>query len=216
MGTVGTALFTIDKTTPTGTDTEPATGAIDVPVNSKINATFSEAMDIDGSAGNFSVLAEDGVTTVDGTVSWSADNTTATFTPTSNLDTSPSYTITIQGGTDGIKDKAGNPMAINYAWKFSTPASITMTLTPQTYAKWGQEVKATVIVTNTLSDDKISVDWGDGSQAIVITTIPAGDQYEATHTYPDSAVSTVPHQVVAKLLTIGNVERASTGAERSS
>ena len=60
-----------------------------MPVNAKINATFSEAMDIDGSAGNFSVLAEDGITPVDGTVSWSADNTTATFTPTTNLITRP-------------------------------------------------------------------------------------------------------------------------------
>ena len=177
-------------------------------------------MDIDGSAGNFSVLAEDGITPVDGTVSWSADNTTATFTPTTNLDTSPSYTVTIKGGTGGIKDKAGNPMTNDYSWSFSTPASITLTLDPTSpdgnLPKWGHDVKVTGTVTGAHTapnnPDKISIDWGDGTTLTEITPVPAGGQFTATHVYDVSAMLPNPQKiVVAKLLTSLGVERAVSG-----
>ena len=56
-----------------------------------------------------------GSTAVPGTVSYSG--TTATFTPTDNLAYSTPYTATV---TTGAKNLAGNALASNYVWNFST------------------------------------------------------------------------------------------------
>src|SRR3990170_2833604 len=55
---------------------------------------------------------------VTGTVIY--NGTTATFTPLSNLVYSTSYTATI---TTGVKDSAGNAMAADYTWSFTTGAA---------------------------------------------------------------------------------------------
>jgi Protein of unknown function (DUF1566)/Bacterial Ig-like domain len=55
---------------------------------------------------------------VTGTVDYSG--TTATFTPSGNLAYSTTYTATIAGGTTGVKDAAGNALASNYTWSFTT------------------------------------------------------------------------------------------------
>jgi subtilisin len=205
---VQTQAYTIDTTPPTVASTEPETDAQDVAVNSLINATFSEPMAITNSAGNFTVVAEDGVTNVDGTISWSDDNMTATFHPTSSLDTSPGYTVTIKGGTTGIKDKARNSMVNDYSWSFSTPASITLTLDPNNIPKWGFDVNAQGTVIGARATDKISLDWGDGT---VENPILADGQFSATHAYAASAIANNPNKVVAKLLSSTDIQRAITG-----
>jgi len=56
-----------------------------------------------------------GTTTVSGLLSYSG--TTATFVPASNLLPNTTYTATI---TTGAKDLAGNALANNYVWSFTT------------------------------------------------------------------------------------------------
>jgi len=46
--------------------------------------------------------------------------TTATFTPSVSLANSTTYTLTVVGGTSGVKDLAGNALAANYAVSFIT------------------------------------------------------------------------------------------------
>src|SRR2546425_1038839 len=56
-----------------------------------------------------------GTTPVAGTVSYSG--VTATFTPAANLAPLPTYTATISTGT---KDLAGNALASDMSWSFTT------------------------------------------------------------------------------------------------
>ncbi len=103
-----------DTTPPTVSATNPLDGAVDVATSVAITATFSEAMTGTSlSASTFAVMQ--GTTPVAGSVSHGSS--TATFTPSSPLLHSTTYTATI---TTGAKDAAGNPIASSYSWSFST------------------------------------------------------------------------------------------------
>ncbi len=94
--------------------TIPANNATGVAVNTAVSATFSEPIDtatVDGT----SFFLNDGVDNVAGTFTF-ADNT-ATFTPSALLAASTVYTATL---TTVITDAAGNPLAANTVWSFTT------------------------------------------------------------------------------------------------
>jgi Bacterial Ig-like domain len=79
-----------DKVAPVVTTTNPASDATGAALTATVSATFSEAMDpvsIDGQT--FTV--KQGSTDVVGTVTYDADNGTATFTPTSDLAANTTY-----------------------------------------------------------------------------------------------------------------------------
>lgn len=102
-----------DTTPPTVTSTSPVNSDTGVAVNAVIIATFSEPMDATTVTPSTFTL-NNGVT---GTVTYSG--TTATFTPSNNLASSTTYMATI---TTCVKDVAGNTMASNYSWTFTTGA----------------------------------------------------------------------------------------------
>jgi hypothetical protein len=106
-----------DTTNPTVTFTDPANGATGVAINKKISATFSEGMDpLTVTNLTFTVAG------VSGTVAYNAITKTATFTPTTPamLANNTTYTATI---TTGARDLAGNALANNYVWSFTTGAA---------------------------------------------------------------------------------------------
>jgi hypothetical protein len=106
--------FTTITPVPTVVSTVPANAATNVPVGQVLTATFSEPMASDTlDAASFTVTA--GGITIPGAISYSG--LVATFTPTSNLDYSTVYTATI---TTGAQDLAGQPLAANYVWTFTT------------------------------------------------------------------------------------------------
>jgi hypothetical protein len=53
-------------------------------------------------------------------VSYNAGTRTATVTPSASLTNSTVYTVTIKGNATGVKDVAGNALAIDYSWSFTT------------------------------------------------------------------------------------------------
>lgn len=108
---------TPDTEPPTITSVNPSTGTMDVAVTSTITVTFSEAMD-DTIINVTTFLVSDGSSNIAGTISYSG--TTATFTPSGNLAYSTIYAATI---TTGVKDVAGNAMAADYTWSFTTGAA---------------------------------------------------------------------------------------------
>ena len=111
--TTGTGS-TPDTTAPTVSSTDPANAATAVAINKRIAATFSEPMDpATISAANFTL--RQGATPVAGTVTYVG--TTATFAPASALAVSTPYTATM---TTGVKDLAGNALASNFVWSFTT------------------------------------------------------------------------------------------------
>jgi hypothetical protein len=104
-----------DTTQPLLSGSTPTNGTLGVAVNGKLSVTFSEPMNPTTLNSTTFTLAGPGVTPVAGTVSYTGN--TATFTPNSNLAANTLFTATI---TTGAKDLAGNNLAVNKVWTFTT------------------------------------------------------------------------------------------------
>jgi hypothetical protein len=96
--------------------TDPSADATEVVLDQKMTATFSEAMKPSTLTVTTFTLMQ-GTHAVAGTVT--SAETTATFAPSSNLAAGTTFTATI---TTGATDAAGNPLAANHAWSFTTSA----------------------------------------------------------------------------------------------
>jgi hypothetical protein len=114
--------WTIDTILPTVSSISPEDVATGVALSTSktiITATFSEVMDKSTITTSTFTLS-DGTNTVTGTVTYSS--TTATFTLSSNLTSGTTYTATI---TTDVKDTAGNKMASDKKWSFTTLGNLT-------------------------------------------------------------------------------------------
>lgn len=103
--------FTTDTTAPLVSSTSPLNNAVNVVVNTSITVTFNETIDSTTiTTSNF---------TIDNSMTGSIkyNGTSATFTPSANLSSNTKYTATV---TTGVKDSAGNALASNYSWSFTT------------------------------------------------------------------------------------------------
>jgi len=150
---------TEDTTAPTVTLTVPADTSISVATNTKIAATFSEAMNpltITGTT--FTVVnTTAGGTAVAGTVAYIGK--TATFTPTSNLPASTLFTATI---TTGVTDLAGVAIVSNYVWTFTTGTATdttapTVTLTDPLNGAIGVALSKSVKATFSKAMDPLTI-----------------------------------------------------------
>jgi hypothetical protein len=70
------------------------------------------------------VLTNYANTVVPATVTYNAATNTATLTPTTPLDDSTAYTVTVIGGSGGIKDLAGNALVTNATSSFTTASAV--------------------------------------------------------------------------------------------
>jgi hypothetical protein len=100
---------------PTVISVTPPNGAAGVCPNTLVTATFSQPMNPATINTTTFTLTGPGTTPVTGVVTYAAS--TATFTPSSPLALSTIYTATI---TTGAQDLAGNPLANNFVWTFTT------------------------------------------------------------------------------------------------
>jgi WD40 repeat protein len=116
------ATYTSDTTAPTVSSTTPSNGVTNVALTSTMTATFSEAMDPATISTSTFELRNPANTLVTATVSYDAASKTATLTPSSALTASTTYTATVKGGTTDprVKDLAGNALAANVSWSFTT------------------------------------------------------------------------------------------------
>jgi len=111
-----------DSTAPTVVSTVPFNSATGVPLSQTLAATFSEAMDHSTiNASTFALVAAGG-SPVTGIVAYDVVSHIATFAPAQALMVNTVYTATI---TTGAKDLAGNPLASDADWNFSTAATTT-------------------------------------------------------------------------------------------
>jgi len=129
----------VDTTAPTIAAFSIANGATSVSTSASVTITFSEALSAASvSAGTVRLL--DGVNVVAATVNYTAGSNTVTLTPTTALVSSKTYTISITGGSGGVKDVAGNALAATVTSAFTTAASA-----PPTSSVWSTStVPATV------------------------------------------------------------------------
>ena len=109
--------FTTNSTAcaPTVISVTPPNGAVGVCPSTVVTATFSEPMNPATINTTTFTLTGPGTTPVTGVVTYAAS--TATFVPSSPLALSTLYTATI---TTGAQDLAGNPLANNFVWTFTT------------------------------------------------------------------------------------------------
>ncbi|GAB4091468.1 hypothetical protein GCM10028786_03940 [Flaviaesturariibacter terrae] len=103
-------------TRPVVVSTNPANGAANVPVSTNVSATFSKAMN-PATITTATFMLKQGAAAIAGTVTYSGNS--ATFTPSAALAANTLYTATI---TTGAQDQAGNTLASNYVWTFTTAA----------------------------------------------------------------------------------------------
>ena len=176
-----------DTTPPTVASTVPGNNATGVAVTATVSATFDEAIDgttVDGT----SYFVTDGVANVVGTLN--VVGSTATFTPSADLAAATVYTATL---TTAVTDLAGNPLAADYTWSFTTgsgadttPPTVLSTV-PGNNAT-GVAVTTTVSATFDEAIDPASVDGfvTDGVDNVVGTLNVVGSVLTFT---PDAALA---------------------------
>jgi hypothetical protein len=132
-GAAAAAKAPTDKTPPTIVGTYPANGQKGISVNSDIAATFNEQMDSSTINSRTFMLKKNGDTSnIEGDVTLTSDGKAALLNPSSNLELNTKYTATI---TKEVKDVAGNPIASDKTWSFTTtgikaPTETTTTTAP--------------------------------------------------------------------------------------
>ena len=147
-----------DVTPPTVISTAPANTATGIAFNTKVTATFSEAMDPSTITGTTFTLNQ-GTTAIVGSVTYTG--VTATFSPSSNLAANTTYTGTI---STSVKDLAGNAMVSNYVWSFTTGAALD--ITPPTVISTNPVNTAIGVALNTT----IAATFSEAMDPLTITT----------------------------------------------
>jgi hypothetical protein len=109
---------TADTTAPRVLSTRPDPGALNVPLRTRLTARFSEPMD-PITINPLSFTLKQGTMLIPGTVGYDAVTWTATFTPDQALAPDTIYEASI---TTTAEDLAGNPLALDHRWTFSTAA----------------------------------------------------------------------------------------------
>ena len=124
----------IDTAAPTVINIIPFDGATGVAASTILTATFSE--DMDPATINASIFTLGGVT---GVVTFDGPSRTATFTPGTVLSASTTYTATI---LTGAKDLAGNGLAADFVWTFTTAALSQFNITAQAAGSGGGSISS--------------------------------------------------------------------------
>lgn len=121
-----------DGAAPEVNATVPTSGATDVAIGSTINVIFNEPMDPTTITTANLLVTGPGSAPVVGTIAFDSSTNTATFTrinhlttpvsshgstPVSNLEPNTTYNVTL---TTSVKDMAGNALANNKVWSFTT------------------------------------------------------------------------------------------------
>lgn len=129
-----------DRTAPEVIATSPASDATGVAGNRDVTATFSEPVDPATVTGTTVTLSTAAGATVASTVSYEGLSRTVTVHPLAALPPATTYRVVIRGGQTGVRDVAGNPLAGDAAWSFTTytcPCTLfPATAVPQTASHW--------------------------------------------------------------------------------
>ncbi|MDY0375939.1 MAG: ice-binding family protein [Desulfobacterium sp.] len=186
-----------DTTAPTVTSTDPADLDTGVIISKKIQASFSEAMD-PATITNVNFTLKDGLTPVSGTVSYVG--LVATFKPNSDLAYNTTYTATI---TTAAEDLAGNGLASDHIWSFTTVPALAKGPAPVDLGTAGNFVLLTKSGITTTGLTNITGDLGvspidstaitgfglilDGTNQFSKSALVTGKVYAANYAVPTPA-----------------------------
>jgi hypothetical protein len=175
-----------DTTAPTVTSVSPTAGATNVAATTNASGVFSEAVQSGTvTTSTFTLTPQGSTTPVGAAVTYDAATRTATLNPTNDLAANTQYTATIKGGTSGVKDTAGNALAADRTWTFTTAAAAPSDTTPPTVssvspADGATGVAASSNVTGTFSE---AMDASTVTGTNVTLKNAAGTAVAATVTY---------------------------------
>ena len=173
---------TPDTTRPTVVSTIPADAATGVVLNTNVSAVFSEAMNpLTLTTGSFTLL--DGLAPITGTVT--PIGATVLFNPASDLDADTEYTATI---TNAATDLAGNALAADYVWTFTTGAALDPT--PPTVVLTNPADLATAVPL----DATVNATFSEAMDPLTITT--------ANFTVTDPGLTAVAGTVLYDVLSL--------------
>jgi hypothetical protein len=109
-----------DSTPPVVNSVSPVAGSV-VPSSTYLTALFSEPIAASSiSTTSFTLTAQSTGANVAAVVTYDSGSRTATLAPSAPLMAGSLYRATLRGGATGIADLAGNRMAADYSWTFST------------------------------------------------------------------------------------------------
>jgi hypothetical protein len=111
-----TDVPTVQSVAPTDASTGVLPGKI-------VTATFDQSMSAASITGSTFTVKDDSNNAVAGSVSYNASTKTASFVPTEGYSTNKHYTVTLKGGSSGIKNSADIALASDYTWSFTTAAT---------------------------------------------------------------------------------------------
>ncbi len=143
----------LDEIAPEINSTDPSNNGTDVGLNKVVNAIFSEQMDSQ-TITDLTFLVDQAGTPVDGSVSY--NGLTASFTPSNLWAEATVYTVTI---TTGAKDLAGNALAVEKVWEFTTGSNNTP-LSPVELGTSGNYVILAKTAINNVPTSAITGDLG--------------------------------------------------------
>ena len=198
---------------PTVISVVPANLATNVPTNQVISATFSTAMNPATISSATFTLTGPGVTNVTGLVAYATVGNTLTFMPTANLASSTLYTATI---TTGAQNLAGNALAANYVWTFTT-GTVAAVISPEIVSTTPADsatnvpLNAAVSATFTEAMNPLTITsatftlTGPGSTAVVGTLSYDAINFIATFT-PTAALA--PSTIYTATITTGATDLA--------
>jgi hypothetical protein len=108
-----------DPAGPTVSSVYPANGTPDAGINTAVTVTFNESIDPSSVDSSMLRLEEAGAGPVSGTVTYIDSSRTVLFEPASDLAPSKLHSAVVAAG---IRDMAGNTLAPDYGWSFTTAA----------------------------------------------------------------------------------------------
>jgi hypothetical protein len=157
-----------DTTPPTVTGFTPANGATNQSTATAPTATFSEAINAATlTTTTFSLTDQTTASAVPGSVGYDTTNRRGTFTPSAALVAGRTYLARVLGGASGVADVAGNRLAADVTWTFTTtpldttPPTVTsftpanastgQALTTAPTATFSEAINAATLTTTTFS-----------------------------------------------------------------
>lgn len=137
------ATYVPDTTPPQVDSKSPDNGATNISIGTSVTVAFNEAIDPATINSTTFELRNSTNALVAASYTYNEATRTAVLTPNASLATNTTYTVTLKGGaTDPrIKDLAGNALAANVTWSFTTSGSICSSSAPCTI--WGTSTPAT-------------------------------------------------------------------------
>ena len=112
--------FKVDTVAPTVASTTPTSGAVGVTAGTSVAAVFSEDVEAITLIDGFTLVEASTATPVETYISYEPTTRKAVLRPAASLAPGKTYTAKVKGAAGGVTDRAGNPLAADKTWSFTT------------------------------------------------------------------------------------------------